>query len=423
MLFRQNRVRHGQLKYLKGKLLDAKIQIRQLPSIVKKTVVYVTILFVAVFALCFISIKQSNNKIRKKTDADMVIIYWTKISNDKPSQSWARCLIPNEIITCSMPNNSTKRILITDDHASAEEADAFIFHGIDTSPKHLRSKQQNDILIHHSSESPVNYPFPLVSNEGMMNKFDLSMSYKFDSDIFIPYLNVTSLKKLYEDEPHYSFEQKTKLTGNSLVAWVGSNCHAQNGREIYLKKLFGKIGADSFGKCLNNKPFPAEYKELGKYESLVAVASKYKFYVAVENSNCEDYITEKLRNSIFATSVPIVFSVDNVPNYSDFMPPHSFINIADFESTDALAKYLKKVGTDKDLYDAYFWYKGANITNSKLSVQWKETQKRFKRACSTNVEIVCEIANAVFTYKASGVRKKLKSDQSCLEKNIMTHFM
>ena len=106
MMFRQNRGRHGQLKYLKGKLLDAKSQIRQLPSIVKKTVAtilfvargrhgqlkylkgkwltvkiqirqlplivkktvatIIIILFVAACTLCFISIKQSNNQTIKQ---------------------------------------------------------------------------------------------------------------------------------------------------------------------------------------------------------------------------------------------------------------------------------------------------------------------------------------------------------------------
>ena len=62
MIFRRNRSGHEQLKYLKGKWLDAKLKIRKLPLIVKK--VTATIIFVAVlvFALCYISIKQSNNQ-------------------------------------------------------------------------------------------------------------------------------------------------------------------------------------------------------------------------------------------------------------------------------------------------------------------------------------------------------------------------
>ena len=70
-MFRQNRGRNEQLKYLKGKWLTVKIQIPRLPLIVKR--VAAVILFVAVCTLymCFKTIKQSNNQpIRQSTNED-----------------------------------------------------------------------------------------------------------------------------------------------------------------------------------------------------------------------------------------------------------------------------------------------------------------------------------------------------------------
>jgi len=40
------------------------------------------------------------------------------------------------------------------------------------------------------------------------------------------------------------------------VVWVASNCQSSNGREAYVKELMKYIDVDSYGGCLNNKPFP-----------------------------------------------------------------------------------------------------------------------------------------------------------------------
>ena len=73
----------------------------------------------------------------------------------------------------------------------------------------------------------------------------------------------------------------------------------------------------------------------------IELYSKYKFVIAIENSNCEDYVTEKLVHAVASGSIPIVAGRDNKPDYLKFMPRNSFINIYDFKTVEELATHLK----------------------------------------------------------------------------------
>ena len=55
---------------------------------------------------------------------------------------------------------------------------------------------------------------------------------------------------------------------------------------------------DSYGACLHNKDIPGTQGSTRQrpdlYELKLQTMSKYKFYLALENSNEEDYVTEKV---------------------------------------------------------------------------------------------------------------------------------
>ncbi|CAF4646768.1 unnamed protein product, partial [Rotaria magnacalcarata] len=65
--------------------------------------------------------------------------------------------------------------------------------------------------------------------------------------------------------------------------------------------------------------------------------ASYKFVISIENSNCEDYVTEKLIDGLSSTAVPIVASRDGKPDYTRFAPNHSYINIYDYKTVKELA--------------------------------------------------------------------------------------
>jgi Glycosyltransferase family 10 (fucosyltransferase) C-term len=67
-----------------------------------------------------------------------------------------------------------------------------------------------------------------------------------------------------------------------------SNCNDRNGRLNYARELSKHISVDIYGEC-GTKTCPRA-TEKSCFEML---KKEYKFYLAFENSNCRDYITEK----------------------------------------------------------------------------------------------------------------------------------
>ncbi|XP_030838481.1 glycoprotein 3-alpha-L-fucosyltransferase A-like [Strongylocentrotus purpuratus] len=84
---------------------------------------------------------------------------------------------------------------------------------------------------------------------------------------------------------------------------------------------------------------------------------KHKFYLALENSPCRDYISEKLwRNALLNNLVPVVYGASK-EDYERVLPPDSFIHVEDFDSIKELALYLRKLSKDEGLYNTYFEWK------------------------------------------------------------------
>ena len=262
-------------------------------------------------------------------DYDMVILYYSRLFGVPASSSYLGhdigdhfCNITDDISEQTLLN---QKVLLTDDHNLEKYSSGFVFHGPDSNGNSVREKKNEmEVYIYHNMESPAMTSVSLTSAESMKH-FDLMMSYQFDSAIFLPYVGRGTIKQLIDTPILLSFEEKTE-TGAPL-AWVGSNCGAHNGRQDYLRELFKYIPTHSYGACLKT-----EGKSFPHGRSLKEIVSKYKFYIVMENSNCKDYITEKLGAAIISSTVPIVFSVDNIPNYDHYLPPRIYINAADFDS-------------------------------------------------------------------------------------------
>ena len=72
---------------------------------------------------------------------------------------------------------------------------------------------------------------------------------------------------------------------------TASNNHLyyfRNGRLQYAQELGQYIGVDIFGACGTMKCSRSQSENC-----FDLLKTKYKFYLAFENSNCQDYITEK----------------------------------------------------------------------------------------------------------------------------------
>ena len=77
------------------------------------------------------------------------------------------------------------------------------------------------------------------------------------------------------------------------VVWIAHNCNAPNRREAYVQQLMEHIQVDSFGDCLRNRdePIAGTRRDERWQQQKIALLSKYKFVLAFENSNIENYVT------------------------------------------------------------------------------------------------------------------------------------
>ncbi|KAF7236406.1 Galactoside 3(4)-L-fucosyltransferase [Varanus komodoensis] len=218
------------------------------------------------------------------------------------------------------------------------KADAVIMHHYDVRPSRTRLPREPrpplQRWIWFNMESPTTFPIP----DFLDNLFNLTMSYRRDSDIFIPY---GWLEVLAESQA-VAVPPKSKL-----VAWVVSHWNPNFARVKYYAELKKYLQVDVYGR--GHLPLPRN-KHL-------STLSQYKFYLAFENSIHEDYITEKVwRNALLSWAVPVVLGPPR-KNYESFLPPESFIHVDDFPTAKELASFLQDLGRNTTRYESYFQWR------------------------------------------------------------------
>ncbi|KAG0210189.1 Alpha3-fucosyltransferase [Mortierella sp. NVP41] len=137
------------------------------------------------------------------------------------------------------------------------------------------------------------------------------------------------------------------------VAWVVSDCNSFNGRRFYVYQLLKYVDIDIYGKCMTNREWPKNAE--GVEMSATEIVAQYKFYLALENSNCDDYVTEKLERAYATGVIPIV---DGPLDYSRFDATGSaLIKFNDFSSPKTLGRYIRQLDQDDEQYLQRLRYK------------------------------------------------------------------
>ena len=156
--------------------------------------------------------------------------------------------------------------------------------------------------------------------------YNLSISYRKSADVHRGYFDIVH-KGSHEPVSQwmsYNSNQTIDLDTYGFakledrkndIAWAASNCHAYNHREDYVQEMKDhahNLKIDIFGKCGD--------LELSKDPNLsesfrTNISPKYKFYLAFENSNCQEYVTEKFALSLIHGIVPVVMGGLNSTTY------------------------------------------------------------------------------------------------------------
>lgn len=182
--------------------------------------------------------------------------------------------------------------------------------------------------------------------------FHWSWTYHSKSDFPMPYgyyalksptyfvKNTTS--SVRQTEPNWA-RRKTKL-----MAWMSTWSSTSWKRAAFVKKLQTYLSVDCFGeklkKCPRNTPMCEQ------------TLRKYKFYLALENSCCSEYITEKFWRTLAWDIVPVVVGAPRV-EYERHAPPNSFIYADDYDTMEDLADYILYLDKNDNEYNRYFHWK------------------------------------------------------------------
>lgn len=178
---------------------------------------------------------------------------------------------------------------LTDYKSDAEKADAVVFRNHFSGGFMRHSEKQ--IWIFYTLESPENTPSLILFKDTI----NWTATYRFDSDLVTPYEKFRS----YSEEELAAKRSVSKSIGTSesigghvaqktkQVAWFVSNCLTSNRRHEYVQQLARHVRVDIYGAC---GPF-----RCSRYDPKCGklLDDEYRFYLAFENSNCRDYITEK----------------------------------------------------------------------------------------------------------------------------------
>ena len=197
-----------------------------------------------------------------KMDKMMKVLVWTR--NGLFGKSWDERLNENY---CPKTH-----CFVTINRTNWNDSDALVFtwRGI-----HV-SYLPPDPLVTNQKWVLYNLEPPHLTNETLdklcLKKIDWIMSYRTDSDIYIPYGKVVECNRGWNQS--HSFEKKTKS-----IAWFVNDCQTPNNREEYVKILSKYIDVDIYGKC---GPFKCGQRD--EHNCSEMFAEKYKFYLSFENS-------------------------------------------------------------------------------------------------------------------------------------------
>ena len=173
-----------------------------------------------------------------------------------------------------------------------------------------------------------------------------------------------------------------------------------------MEELQKYIKVDVYGKCGKLKCGDSLDRQHSCYDML---QKNYKFYLSFENSECKDYVTEKLANVLPLDLVPIVLGGTN---YTRDSPPNSLINVYDFRSPRQLADYVNELDKNTEKYLKYF--------------KWK-TNYRVINGSIASPSSYCKFCDILHGFPRTKVVKNMAAfwptaDKICLSKMVRDHF-
>ena len=246
---------------------------------------------------------------------------------------WTKC----EYTNCKL----TFRTFTHRDGVLRVKSDAVLFQGNNIYPAIAERRDSDQVFVFVSYEPPSYIHSAVYESPQWDGIFNWTMTYRLDSDI--PYRYGQFVRGIDKESKNYTkiFKEKHKM-----AVWIVSHCNSSSKREVYVEKLKQYIDVDTFGDCFGGK----ECNRVNQSICFDVIEKEYKFYLAFENSFCQDYITEKAYNWTKRNIIPVV---RGPPGYHLHLPSGSYIDTQDFRTVKDLAYFLLDIANDERRYTEY----------------------------------------------------------------------
>lgn len=321
-----------------------------------------------------------------------LILYY----NDIYGTPLERFIVRKDSATCYTCRSTSNQSLIM-------EADVVAFHYFSAQRKPLPPKYCGQLWLLMSRENP-NYLHPKLNSNlqqkyDAMKQFDLTATYRLDADLPIPYLaerGARNVQNMFLKPP--PMVPTVQRNSTFPVVWIASKCTTHNDRIDYVRQLLqqNNIGVQSFGACLHTSDMDVPRKSSNWSRAADHQVRTHKFYLALENSDCPYYSTEKLFRAYETGLIPIILgSRETAPL---FVPnQHSAIYMQDYNTMKDLADRLQEINEDDALFESYLSYRG-NLSEIDESFQKRWFEPTTPRACR-----LCDL---VRQYKNQSLRQE-----------------
>ena len=266
-------------------------------------------------------------------------------------------------LLCSS-SDGHQNVFITDDKEQVKSADFvlldYAYPALHFNRRLLPELNNSQLLVlSFTGESVAYHP---ALQEDFMSLFNITLGYHRGFFDFYARSDLIGFPGSFIPRRRTDF-LKSHLRKTSVSAFI-SNCKAKNNRLEYLRGLMQHLSVDSYGECLQNARVPESVMSSygynkststsyysGDYRGLKQhIISSYTFYLAFENSNCYEYVTEKIYDALMAGAIPVYMGARNI---DEFVPPNSYVDVSRFPVPSDLAVFLRSASSNQTILDFF----------------------------------------------------------------------
>ena len=224
--------------------------------------------------------------------------------------------------------------------------------------KWLKERLSDQFILEYDAPNPDYILFNCFSDEDLKPQYqniirivvyteskipDLNCADYFIAHYHINYLDRYFKMNIFFWENFNEIDSKRFEVINNPIrkkfcAAVISNCEAKF-RLDFINKLNNYKKVDMGGICYNNMN--------ERIKDKINFLSEYKFSIAMENSEGDGYVTEKIVDSFRAGTIPIYYGDYLIDEYIN---PKTYILIKGEKDIEKKIEYIKKIDNNDELY-------------------------------------------------------------------------